>query len=83
MRALFLLLLLLNIGYFVWQWQQPSKDDLRSLSGGPIAVAPGTTTLTLLSEVHAPPAAEKTPPDNNAVPETPPAPAAPQPAAGP
>lgn len=83
MRALFLLLLLLNIGYFAWQWQQPSEDDLRSLSGGPIPVAPGTTTLTLLSEVHTPSAADKTPPDNKAVQETPPAPAAPQPAASP
>jgi len=53
MRVLFLLLILLNLGYFTWQWQQP--NDVNPSSGAPMAIAPDTNTLTLLSELHSAP----------------------------
>ena len=48
MRPLFLFLVLINLGYFAWQWQQQS--DVAPPPSGPIAVAPHSKTLTLLSE---------------------------------
>lgn len=69
MRILFLLLVLINLGYFTWQWPQQTNDTI--LPRGPIPVTPNSKTLTLLSEVHTPPAAN-TPPRNNALQEAPP-----------
>ena len=68
MRALFLLLVLLNLGYFTWQWQQPG--DVKPPAGGlPIAVAPDTKTLTLLSELHNNPDAKASPPRSDSLQE--------------
>ncbi len=58
MRVLFLFLVLLNLGYMVWEWQQ--QGEPRQLPSGPLAVAPGAKTLTLLSELP-PGAAQATP----------------------
>jgi len=76
MRILFLFLVLLNVGYLAWEWQQ--QGEPLSLPSGPLAVAPGTKTLTLLSEL--PPGAAQaapTPPPADApqdtAPEAPPA----------
>ena len=72
MRILFLLLILINLGYFMWQWPQQTNE--RILPNGPLAVAPNSKTLTLLSEIHAPPAALDTAPRNNPLQEAPPTP---------
>jgi hypothetical protein len=58
MRILFLLLLLLNLGYLMWQWPQQTNDKI--LPSGPIPVTPNGKTLTLLSEIHKPAAAAPT-----------------------
>ncbi|MEJ2553261.1 MAG: hypothetical protein P8164_14875 [Gammaproteobacteria bacterium] len=73
MRILFLLLILLNLGYFMWQWPHQTNDKI--LPKGPIPVAPHSKTLQLLSEVHTPPAPKPAPaaPDDNTSPATPPA----------
>lgn len=59
MRVIFLFLVLLNLGYLGWQWRQ--QGEPRPLPSGPLAVAPGTKTLTLLSELS-PAAAKEKPP---------------------
>jgi len=59
MRILFLLLLLANLGYFMWQWPQQSNDKI--LPSGPLPVTPNSKTLTLLSELPNPPAAKPAP----------------------
>lgn len=48
MRPLFLFLILINAGYFAWQWQQ--QDSPQTVMNNPIAVVPNSKTLTLLSE---------------------------------
>lgn len=48
MRILFLLLLLLNLGYFGWHWQQQETAPVQVK--GPIPAEPGTKTLVLLNE---------------------------------
>ena len=48
MRILFLFLLLLNLGYFGWHWQQQEVAPLTTT--GAIPVAPGAKTLVLLKE---------------------------------
>ena len=76
MRALFLLLVLLNLGYFTWQWQQPS-DIKPPASSLPLAVAPNTKTLTLLSEIRtAPGTATESAPGDSPQETTPPSPPA-------
>ena len=67
MRILFLLLILLNLGYFMWQWPQQTNDKI--LPSGPIPVTPNSKTLTLLSEIPHP-STEETPPRDNALQET-------------
>ncbi len=69
MRPLFLFLVLINLGYFVWQWQQ--RGDEKPLPDGPIAVAPHSKTLTLLSELPASPGTGTTAPGNNAQQDSP------------
>jgi hypothetical protein len=64
MRILFLLLLLANLGYFMWQWPQQSNDKI--LPSGPLPVTPNSKTLTLLSELPNPPAAKPAPSTNSA-----------------
>jgi len=59
MRILFMLILLANLGYFMWQWPQQSNDKI--LPSGPLPVTPNSKTLTLLSELPNPPAAKPTP----------------------
>jgi hypothetical protein len=59
MRILFLLLLLLNLGYFGWQWQQQHGEAAGVPSSGPLPVAPGAKTLTLLNELGATSAASR------------------------
>ena len=48
MRILFLFLLLLNLGYFGWQWQQ--QEIVPPTTAGAIPLAPGAKTLVLLKE---------------------------------
>ena len=55
MRILFLLLILINLGYFMWQWPQHTNDKI--LPSGPLPVAPNGKTLKMLSEIPAPTAA--------------------------
>ena len=55
MRILFLLLVVLNVGYFMWQWPQHTNDKI--LPSGPLPVAPNSKTLKMLSEIPAPTAA--------------------------
>jgi len=55
MRILFLLLILINLGYFMWQWPLQTNDKI--LPSGPLPVAPNGKTLTLLNEIHHPAAA--------------------------
>ena len=69
MRTLFLLLLLLNLGYFAWQRQQLGNEQ--PLPNGPLAVAPNSKTLTLLSEIRTPPPAASAAPSGNAHQEAP------------
>ena len=71
MRALFLLLAILNLAYFTWQWQQ--QGNATQLQNGPIAVAPNTNTLTLLNEVGTPLTPQAAPPRSGSLQETPPA----------
>jgi len=76
MRILFLLLVVLNVGYLAWEWQQ--QGEPQQLPDGPLAVAPGAKTLTLLSELPpgAAQAAPKPPPADapqDAPPDAPPA----------
>lgn len=58
MRLLFLLLILLNLGYFLWQWPQQTNDKI--LPSGPLPVTPNSNVLKLLSEVHKPSTAAST-----------------------
>ena len=67
MRILFLLLILINVGYFMWQWPHQSNDKI--LPSGPIPVIPNSKTLKLLSEIPHTSTAE-TPPRDNALQET-------------
>jgi hypothetical protein len=70
MRPLFLLLILVNLAFFTWQWQQQS--EVKSVPSGPLAVAPNSNTLKLLSETDSPAAADNTPaPRGNALQEAP------------
>ena len=69
MRILFLLLILINLGYFMWQW--PHQTNERILPTGPIPVTPNSKTLTLLSELPNPPPL-KTPPPETPAEEPPP-----------
>ena len=59
MRILFLLLILINLGYFMWQWPQHTNDKI--LPSGPLPVAPNSKTLKMLSELPHPPAAKPAP----------------------
>ena len=68
MRILFLLLILINLGYFMWQW--PHQTNEKILPSGPIPVAPNSKTLTMTSELPHPPA-QKTPPPANTPEEAP------------
>jgi hypothetical protein len=52
MRILFLLLILINLGYFMWQWPQQSNEKI--LPSGPLPVSPNGKTLKMLSEIHKP-----------------------------
>jgi hypothetical protein len=73
MRILFLLLVLANLGYFTWQWQQ--QDNQIPPPSGPIAAAPDSNTLKLLSELDSPDAADNTAePRSDALQETTPPP---------
>jgi len=67
MRILFLFLILLNLGYFMWQWPQQTNDKI--LPNGPLPVIPNSKTLTLLSELPNSSAA-KPPARGNAANET-------------
>jgi len=70
MRVLFLLLILVNLAFFTWQWQQQSVE--KDVPSGPLAVAPNSTTLKLLSEAATPATADNAAaPRNNALQETP------------
>ena len=69
MRPLFLLLVLINLAYFTWQWQQQS--EVKHLSSGPLAVAPNSNTLKLLSETDIPAADNTSAPRSNALQEAP------------
>jgi hypothetical protein len=70
MRPLFLLLILINLAFFTWQWQQQS--EVKRLPSGPLAVAPNSNTLKLLSETDIPAAADNTSaPRSNALQEAP------------
>jgi hypothetical protein len=68
MRPLFLVLVLINLGYFAWQRQQ--QVDESAVQSGPLAVAPHSNTLTLLSEIHTSPSADA-PPRSNTLQEAP------------
>ena len=68
MRILFLLLILINLGYFMWQWPQQTNDKI--LPTGPLPVTPNSKTLTMISELPHPPAA-KTPPSATPTEEAP------------
>jgi hypothetical protein len=52
MRILFLLLVLINLGYFMWQWPQHTNDT--TLPSGPLPVTPNSKILKMLSEITAP-----------------------------
>lgn len=71
MRILFLLLILLNLGYFMWQWPHQTNETI--LPKGPIPIAPHSKVLQLLSEVHTPPAPKSTAPGDKSTPAAPPA----------
>ena len=71
MRILFLLLLLLNLGYFGWQWQQQHGESTGAPSSGPLPAVPGAKTLTMLNEVGAASTASAAP-RSDALQETPP-----------
>ena len=70
MRPLFLLLVLTNLAFFTWQWQQHS--EVKRMPSGPLAVAPNSNTLKLLSEAGVPAATDNTSaPRSNALQEAP------------
>ncbi len=73
MRILFLLLAILNVGYFMWQWPQHTNDKI--LPSGPLPVSPNSKTLKMLSEIPAP--AASTPAKSNPAPQEAPAGATP------
>jgi len=62
MRPLFLVLVLINLGYFAWQRQQQVEET--PMQSGPLAVTPHSNTLTLLSEIHTAPAVDAAPHGN-------------------
>ena len=62
MRILFLLLILINLGYFMWQWPHQTNDKI--LPNGPLPVTPNSKTLTLLSELPKTQGATTAPRDN-------------------
>jgi hypothetical protein len=63
MRILFLLLVLINLGYFMWQWPHQSNDKM--LPSGPLAITPNSKVLKLLSETNNSSATGTTPSSNN------------------
>jgi len=76
MRILFLLLILLNLGYFMWQWPQHTNDKI--LPSGPLPVTPNSKVLKMLSERSNPPAIKPAPkrdaspaPSDDAAPQAP------------
>ena len=69
MRILFLLLILINLGYFMWQWPNQTNDKI--LPNGPIPSAPHGKVLQLLSELPTSPAPKPAAPGDKATPATP------------
>jgi hypothetical protein len=67
MRILFLLLVLINVAFLMWQWPQQSNDKI--LPSGPLAITPNSKLLKLLSELPA--SSSKTTTPNITPPHTP------------
>ena len=59
MRILFLLLVLINLAYFMWQWPHQTNDKI--LPNGPLAITPNSKVLQLLSETNSSSATATTP----------------------
>jgi len=69
MRILFLFLLLLNLGYFGWHWQQ--QDAAPMQTGTALPAAPGAKTLVLLNEAGAAAGSAGVTPRSDTLQETP------------